>query len=291
MEMHQVRYFLALSATLNFTRAAKQCNVAQPSLTRAIKKLEEEFGGPLFRREHNRTHLTQLGTVVRPHLQQIMDARHMANAQAEKFATLEKAQLDLGVMCTIGPSRLVGLLGELRQKVPQLDVRLHDASGTQLKERLMSGELDIAILGMPEMPSRFDTYLLFRERYVVAFPRGHRFERMNSVPLRELDGEDYLTRVNCEYEDYLDRESVKNLPSPNERYQTVRETWIQALIASGMGCSVMPEYLPERGDIVRRVITEPEIYRDIQLITVAGRKYAPPVETFIRLVRHHDWSA
>ena len=64
MEMHQVRYFLALCETLNFTRAAQRCNVAQPSLTRAIKNLEEELGGPLFRRERNRTHLTDLGRLV-----------------------------------------------------------------------------------------------------------------------------------------------------------------------------------------------------------------------------------
>ena len=66
MEMHQIRYFLAIAQTLNFTRAAEKCNVTQPSLTRAIQKLEEEFGGPLFRRESSRTHLTDLGREILP---------------------------------------------------------------------------------------------------------------------------------------------------------------------------------------------------------------------------------
>ena len=73
MEMHQVRYFLALSDTLNFTRAAERCNVAQPSLTVAIKKLEAELGGPLFRRERNRSHLTDLGRLMKPHFERIRD--------------------------------------------------------------------------------------------------------------------------------------------------------------------------------------------------------------------------
>ncbi len=60
MEMHQVRYFLAVARTRNFTRAAEECNVSQPSLTRAIQKLEGELGGPLFRREHSLSHLTDL---------------------------------------------------------------------------------------------------------------------------------------------------------------------------------------------------------------------------------------
>jgi len=61
MEMHQVRYFLAVARTLNFTRAAEECNVAQPSLTRAIRQLEDELGGDLFRRERPHAQLTELG--------------------------------------------------------------------------------------------------------------------------------------------------------------------------------------------------------------------------------------
>ena len=68
MEMHQVRYFLAVADELNFTRAAERCHVAQPSLTRAIKLLEEELGGPLFHRERANTHLSELGCMVKPYL-------------------------------------------------------------------------------------------------------------------------------------------------------------------------------------------------------------------------------
>jgi len=66
MEMQQVRYFLAVSRTLNFTRAAEECNVTQPALTRAIKQLEDELGGELIRREGRNTHLTDLGNRMRP---------------------------------------------------------------------------------------------------------------------------------------------------------------------------------------------------------------------------------
>ena len=74
MELSQVRYFLALAKTLNFTRAAEACNVTQPALTRAIQRLEEELGGPLLYRERSLTHLTDLGKAMLPHL----DAAYMA---------------------------------------------------------------------------------------------------------------------------------------------------------------------------------------------------------------------
>ena len=110
MEMHQVRYFLAVCESLNFTRAAEACHVAQPSLTKAIHKLEEELGGPLFQRERNRTHLTELGQRVRPHLERLMDSAKIASAEAEDFLSLQRASLKLGVMSTINPQRLIPFL-------------------------------------------------------------------------------------------------------------------------------------------------------------------------------------
>ena len=164
MEMYQVRYFLALCQTLNFTRAAEQCNVAQPSLTRAIKKLEGELGAPLFRRERNLTHCTELGHMMRPHLQRIMEASELAATQAHDFSSMDIAPLSLGVMCTIGPSRLIGFISKLRKELPGLELRLHDASGSQLIDDMMAGELDVAIIGMPNMPERFNTRSLYKER-------------------------------------------------------------------------------------------------------------------------------
>ena len=74
MELHEIRYFLALSKTLNFTKAAEICNVSQPALTRAIQKMEDELGGLLFSRERNNTHLTELGRLLEPHLTEVQDA-------------------------------------------------------------------------------------------------------------------------------------------------------------------------------------------------------------------------
>ena len=85
MEMHQVRYFLAVAEELNFTRASDKCNVTQPSLSRAIKLLEEELGGPLFRRERKSTHLTDLGNMVRPHLQSVYDHSILAKAPVARL--------------------------------------------------------------------------------------------------------------------------------------------------------------------------------------------------------------
>src|SRR3712207_2550034 len=109
MDLHHIRYFLAVCETLNFTRAAERCNVTQPALSRAIQQLEDEIGGLLFRRERNLTHLTDLGALLKPRFQGIMDDVTKVREDARRFLTLEDANVTLGVMCTIGPTRFMGL--------------------------------------------------------------------------------------------------------------------------------------------------------------------------------------
>ncbi len=292
MEMHQIRYFLAVCDTLNFTRAAERCNVAQPSLTKAVRKLEEELGGELFRRERNLTHLTDLGRLMRPFLEQTYATAEAAKEEAASFGRLEKAPLNLGIMCTIGPSRVIGLMNDLSEKVPNLDIHLHEGAGRFLVESMMKGELDVALIGLPQFPDRLDALPLYRERYVVAFPPGHRFEALPVVPMREMSGEDYLQRINCEFPDHFaDLGIAEPYDGLNVRYRSEREEWIQAMIMAGMGCAFMPEYMPLFPGLKTRVVTEPEVLREIKLVTVAGRRFPPAVAAFVRLAKAYDWHA
>jgi LysR family hydrogen peroxide-inducible transcriptional activator len=90
MELHQVRYFLALCKEKNFTRAAKRCGVSQPSLSNAIKRLEQELGGQLFHRDRVNCALSELGRVVRPHLAKLDQCASDARTQAERFLTAHR---------------------------------------------------------------------------------------------------------------------------------------------------------------------------------------------------------
>src|SRR5437660_2285882 len=142
--MHQVRYFLTLCQELNFTRAAEKCNVAQPALTRAIKLLEDEFGGLLFHRERARTHLSELGQAVRPYLEEVLRQSQQAKRLATNFIELKGTPLKLGVMCTIGPNNFVALLRNLQTQHPGIELQITDAGASELQERLLEGGLEAA---------------------------------------------------------------------------------------------------------------------------------------------------
>ena len=128
MEMHQVRYFLAAARLLNFTRAAIECNVSQPSLTKAVQKLEEEFGAPLFRRERARTHLTEMGKAMLPHLQRSFDAAQTAKQMARGLGRAEIAPLTLGVARTVENAALQRVLAELGSGLVGLELALTSGS-------------------------------------------------------------------------------------------------------------------------------------------------------------------
>ncbi len=291
MEMHQLRYFLAVCQTFNFTSAAELCHVSQPSLSRAIKNLEGELGGPLFRRERSRTHLSDLGRMMQPYLEQCLANANAAKAAAEGAQKLDEAPLNLGIMCTIGPNRVTGLISKLHREMPGIRLSLRDAVPDDLIGRLLDGDLDVALFGMPrELPDRFDRYPLYRERFVVAFPPGHRFERQNAVKLRDMDQEPYLVRSNCEYTDYIANLLKEKDVSLNVRYESEREDWIQSMIMAGMGSSLMPEHLSMHPNLARRLVVDPEVTREIELVTVSGRRFSPAVEAFVRMARTHEWS-
>lgn len=292
MELSQVRYFLAVCETRNVTRAAELCHVAQPSLTRAIKKLEEELGGTLFRRGRQGTALTELGERMRPHLEQSHAALEHAREEAQSFGRVEQATLRLGVMCTIGPSRPASLLARLRARVPSLDVRVEEAPGPELAGRLAAGTFDVALSALARTPPDLHCWPLYRERFVVAFPPGHRFERLAAVPLRELAAERYLERIDCEFADHFAELGVPDpLGDVSVCFRSGREEWVQSMVMAGMGVALMPEHLALAPGLPTRVLSEPEVWREVRLLALPGRRFTVAVEAFVRLARAHDWGA
>src|SRR5215211_7049785 len=144
MEMHQVRYFLATVSELNFTKAAEKCNVTQPSLTRAIKQLEDELGGDLFRRERPRAQLTDLGQRMYPLLKQCYESALGARSLASAIKNGELGTLKLAISRTINLDLVTSHLTELNGLFSRLEVKLLRGTAPEIVELLKSGEAELA---------------------------------------------------------------------------------------------------------------------------------------------------
>jgi DNA-binding transcriptional LysR family regulator len=153
MEMHQVRYFLAVARTLNFTRAADECNVTQPSLTRAIKQLEAELGGDLFRRERP-AGLTELGQRMHPLLKQCYEAALGARSLASSFKSGEIGALRIALTHSIDLSLLIPFLDQIKRQFNRLEFRFLRGDSREVGEMLKESRLSSTRIGSGSTPGR-----------------------------------------------------------------------------------------------------------------------------------------
>ncbi|WP_203075164.1 LysR family transcriptional regulator [Falsiroseomonas ponticola] len=289
MDLREMRYFVAVCETLNFTRAAEQCGVTQPTLTRGIQKLEAELGAPLFARERGHTHLTSLGRLVQPRIADIVARSAHVRKQASLHLRLQGAELRLGVMCSIGPARFSRFLQSFRADRPGIDLSLVDATPQRLSEMLLDGDLDAALMPQPEeYAERLKIEPLYAERYVVACAPCHPFAARDAIRMRDMDGQAYLSRLNCEHREVLAERLVEAGATLVRAACSEREDWIQSLVAAGMGVCFLPEYSAVQPGLVLRPVADAPIARHVALVTVAGRRWSPSLVPFMEALRRSD---
>ncbi|MFA4938848.1 LysR family transcriptional regulator [Brevundimonas sp.] len=289
MEMHQVRYFLAVVRELNFTRAADECDVTQPSLTRAIQKLEEELGGPLFRRERSRTHLTDLGRLMLPHLERTYEAAEAAKHLARGVGRAEVAPLALGVQSAIASDTLNLILKELAQGLPGFELTLTAGTGDDLMERAMNGGLDLLITErLDDPPERVDHWPLYEHAYAVMTRADHPFALGDHPSLSSLREEHWIDHEGdgCAR---LRAAGAGMAFEPLVRHRVNDMQQIRQMVASGLGSAFVPA--PRSADGLAVVFAQDaHVTREVVLGAVAGRRRGLAAEAFIRASRARDWS-
>lgn len=289
MEFHQIKYFLAAADKLNFTRAAEQCAVSQPSLTRAIKSLEDEFGGPLFRREGRHTHLTDLGRELKWRFAVIQNQTRQVEIAAREMLNLERGTLKLGIMRAVNPRRILKFIAAFKKIYPKIKVDFREIRDVTMTDELLNGELDAAFYGVPTaLHERFDRMPLYEERVVLVFPAGHEFSNLKKVPWNRIHGQTYLIRPHCEFS-YLFSMVVERGIKLETDYSTDRDDWILEMVRAGLGISLIPEYSINIDGVDWRPVYQPEMVRSVDLVTVSGRRHKPALRHFIDSAKTLDW--
>jgi DNA-binding transcriptional LysR family regulator len=291
VELHQVRYFVTLCKTLNFTRAAEACNVTQPALTRAIQRLEDELGGPLFQRERSLTQLTELGRLMRPLLEQTIAAAQAAKENAIRFRRNELATLRIGLPPNISAGIITAPLREIVRRFPALAIELKMAELDRLAELLLQGEADTALLDDSiALPDRLDAWMLFTEGYQLAFAPNHRFAQLNALTCAALDGETLLARRGCQPSTRLQELCAEVGSTLRLRPASDSEEHIQHLAAIGLGVTLLPEHVPALPPLLTRSLADRSLWRSVVLCAVSGRRYSPALDAFLRLTRTRDFA-
>jgi DNA-binding transcriptional LysR family regulator len=292
METHQVRYFLALARTLNFTKAADECHVTQPSLTRAIKKLEEELGGPLFHRERANTHLTELGRAMLPHIEQSYVAAQSARALAEAFKRGDVAVLRLGLSNAVSSHLFTEVFNGVRGSVPNFELAVEGGPESQLREAMLKGNSDLVVLTEDGTTAeRIRTWPLFNENFQMIVAASHSLAAKAPLMLQDLDGEDVIERTKCVGCLRLRQLCTASGVMPRFRHRVDTIEQLLNLVHAGFGVGFIPRSDRLAEGIVGREIEKVEIDRKVSLATVAGRPFSAATDAFVKLSRMRDWAA
>lgn len=291
MEMHQVRYFLAVARLLNFTRAAEECHVAQPSLTRAIKQLEEELGGELFRRERNLTHLSELGQRMLPLMQQCYESAQAAKQVASSIKKGALAPLAIALPVTVNIELVLPFLKELVRAMPGLNLKFVRGTAAEITESLKKGSADVAVAPrLPETWDRLESWPLFTESYRLLATKAHRFSGQATISAAELRKEKLICRPYCEdYERGAAFLSAQGVDVPTAHNAGTDADFI-ALLTAGLGIGFAPESSAGSTELTVVDVEGFDMERTVSVHAVAGRQRSMAVSTLIKMMRAADWS-
>lgn len=291
MEMHQVRYAVTLARTLNFTRAAEACNVSQPSLTRAIQKLEDEFGGPLFLREHSLTNLTELGRAMLPHLERTLQAAEDARAEALSFRRKDVAPLNLGVARGLSLAPIAPAITELGRKLRGFSLTVIDSEQASLVDRLLQGELEVALIERAQqLPDRFDCWILAREGFVALIRPDDPLAQRNQVSAEDLRDQPLILQKSSALCQVQELESSKPTDLPL-RHICTDMAQAEDLVRAGLGIAIVSSSYQCAPDLIAQPIENLQPVREITLTSVCGRRQSVAVAGLIRLVRARGMAA
>jgi DNA-binding transcriptional LysR family regulator len=294
MEMQQVRYFLAVAKTLNFTRAAEACNVTQPALTRAIKQLEDELGGELIRREGRLSHLTDLGTRMLPLLNQCYDSALNAKVLAAKVKSGDVATLAVGISLTLDVELLLGALGELQRAFPGLQLVIRRGNGSQIAEWLKNGEVELAFGGpLGESWDRLDCWPMFTESFDLVVANDHELVTVNDMDLQvELIGKERLLIHTLQDGSELTPASLEAAGiRVNDAHQVSCNRDLETMVVAKFGVAVLPASSFRSDALTHLPCPGLDVRRTVAVYSTAGRARSREAAALLNLVRASDWSS
>lgn len=273
MTLTELRYVVTLARERHFGRAAERCHVSQPTLSVAVKKLEDELGIPLFERSKSSIRVTETGQRIIEQAQRVLDQVGVIRDMAQDGKNQLNSPLKVGAIYTIGPYLFPHLLPELRRAAPDMSLYIEENYTASLRQKLRHSELDAIIVALPFDEPEVVTLPLYDEPFVVLLPAGHPLTEKEQITAEEMSKEQLLLLGpgHC-FRDQVLESCPPLVDAITRRVDTGRpelvtegsslET-IRHMVASGLGITVLP----------LSAATAIKYQEDI----LAVRPFAPPV--------------
>lgn len=286
MELHQIRYFVAVAESGSFTRAANRCFVSQPSLSQQISKLEDEFGQPLFDRLGRRVELTEGGRRFLDRARSILFEIEDAVRAVRDDGT--SGRVRLGVLPSIAPYLLPDVLARAHQLLPAVRITIHEDFRSHLLEEISAGRLDVFLGSLPPEKPDMEVEHLFSEDLVVAFSTSHPLASVDRVGARDLNGQKLIllgesSSLGLQTKRFFGAHQIDlEVVAQCAQVQSVK-----ALVATGLGIAIIPRMAIDgtEANMAFRAIDGVRAIREIVLVRHRHRFRGRAEMAFVEMLR------
>ncbi|ABE60588.1 MULTISPECIES: hydrogen peroxide-inducible genes activator [Chromohalobacter] len=247
MTLTELRYIVTLAQERHFGRAAERCYVSQPTLSVAVKKLEEELGIALFERSKSTVQVTPLGEKIVEQSQRVLEQASLIREMATEGKDQLASPLRIGAIYTIGPYLFPHLIPELSRHAPQMPLYIEEGFTGELRRKLRSGELDAIIVALPFNEPDVLTKAIYEEPFEVLIPTGHPWAQRDAIAKEDLLTERLLLlgEGHCFRDQILEAcpaiSNQLNNPSNTLIAEGGSLETIRHMVASGLGITVLPK--------------------------------------------------
>ena len=288
MELHQLRYMVAIAETGNFTRASERSNITQPSLSQQILNLEKEVGHKLFHRLGRKAVLTEAGATFLERARRILFEVENAAKELKDSPSLDR-RITVGAVPTVAPYLLAPLIERCRVTHPNLTVHLREDFRSDLARAVLEGELDFAVMPLPIKDHRLSIEPLLTEPLLLVVGKGHPLTGRNEVTASDLAEETFVTlgdssTLAAQIRSFCGDHNF----SPKIGYRCAQVATLKLFVAMGAGISILPQVaqLPEdRGSLTYLRLTGSAPTREIAVIRHLQRYQSRGAEQFLALLR------
>lgn len=283
MEFHQLRYVCAIAETGSFSRAAERCQVAQPSLSQQVQKLEDDLGTRLFDRLGRSVRITEAGRAFLPHARSILHQMEAARSSVANKSKDVSGSVAVGVIPTIAPYLMPRYTASFAEKYPEAKLRIVEETTSVLVENLRSLSIDFAVLALPLRHKDMELMPLLTEPLFAVLPKDHPRAHAKSLSLKDLRGESFvmLRDGHC-FRDLSISACSRARVTPRIAFESGQFSSLFGMVAAGVGVSLVPNMAIDRNAGCSYVrLSDARAARTVVIAMLRGRSFNRVQQAFL----------
>ncbi|QDP08266.1 LysR family transcriptional regulator [Prescottella equi] len=284
MNVDELRWFVALAESGHMRDAADDLHISQPTLSRALARIERQVGVPLFDRVNHRLQLNDYGRIMLEHTRRSLTELHSASERIAALRNPESGTVRLGFLHSLASWFVPEIIRVFRESAPQVNFALDQAPSGDIEAMLARGEIDVAVIGPRPAADEFDWYELYVERLCLAVPESHPLAGHATIRVADaLDDAFVMLRKPFGLRRLTDELFAAAGVVPRIVFETIEIPTIEGLVAAGFGVAVVPSPRPTKETEGVRYVPLDDVgaFRPIGLAWPVGREPSPVVARFI----------